>query len=143
MPPKKSLMPAVAEKINVPSVDITDIAAGDEIQSDEVIEASLKDLGMTVLSASTLRSAKTLGIHVNGLGVLRTEQGKIIVNQAWIDEMVSVLVKKASKTKNAKNLAALGRVAALLIGKSTESQKLMLESSGVRFKNAPPSEIGR
>lgn len=127
------------EKVKPPVIDVAPINE-QLIPTDRQVRDSLKHLGMSSLSLQTIKAAKTLGLHINHTGILSTQQGGIVVSQAWIDEMVRIVVKKAKASRNAKQIAALGKVVALLVGKLTDSQKLMLETAGVRFSRGGSNE---
>jgi hypothetical protein len=119
------------EKINPPVVDVAELN-NIQLPSAAVVKSSLKALGMTHLTPTSILAMKTLGLHIKGVGVLDISQGGLMVTQAWMDEMLASIAKKASKTKNAKSLAMLGRTAALIAGKKTEAGKVMLDAGGFR-----------
>ena len=142
----KAIIKAKGEEIEVSDVDVTNLAIPDKIQTDEVVEKALASQGLVKVSATSLRDLKTLGIHLNALGMLRTTQGAIFANRTRMETVLQVLVERAANGKgkrmSVKSIALLARNIALMGGKITESQKLMMESSGVRFGKASPSEGG-
>lgn len=141
MPSKMQSPRTSLEKITPPVIDVTAMVPLDIIQSDDVVDGALKSQGLIKMSASSLRELRQIGVHINGLGILRTEQGGIFVNRSRMEAMMQAILERtvSGKKPSVKNLAVLARNLALLGGKVTECSKVTLESAGVRMGHAAPN----
>ena len=141
-----SLMPAVAEKVKVPIVDITAAASGDIIPGDDEVDATLRSQGLVRVTSKSLRQFRELGVRLNSLSVLQTEQGGIFIHRSRMEAVQAILADQAEKAVTSptgkrkkasiKNLTAIARNVALLGGKITDAYKLALDTAGVVVKTS-------
>lgn len=124
-----------------------DIELSDPIPTDEQIESDIQtQTGLTKISATTAKTLKQIGIHVQQQGVIQTQRGVCFVSQQWIlnsmRELHRLLVAR-TKVEDAKDIdtddmVKIASCIAKLGSALTESSTLMLSLEPRSANNAPP-----
>jgi hypothetical protein len=127
--PIKILPPEVA--IDVPKSDVASRADAD---------AAMERLSMVKLSAKHIDDCATVGVYLNGVGIIRDQHGGAYVNQAYLKVAMDALMKRviyisAKKDKIAdrkgeiEKLDRLVRALGYTSDKLSKSHKIVLDSS--------------
>ena len=107
--------------------------------TDEQVVENYKELGFVEVTAKQLESLRGLGLHVRQEGILTTQRGTAMFNQmACMDAMnmarkvLAALMPKGRKpnVQTVEKVEAMLKAMALLSGKLTESQEIMLNIEG-------------
>jgi len=112
-----------------------DIELADAVPTDAETEADFQALmDVQKVSAQDVKRLRGLGLHVKRQGILETQRGALLVNQAWLLGITSEIARLI-RAKNTADKAGdvptdevckLGDLFAKLVGKSVELSAAML-----------------
>jgi hypothetical protein len=132
-------------KVETPPLEVLD-----PVNLDEAARLAFKSMGMSELSATNVHNLRAIGAFGQHAGIMKTEQGRVIVNQQWLGETLARLGNIAAKVESdpamrngakSERLAMLARVQGFLVGKMTEASALSLrmetETVGGRTADVP------
>lgn len=112
-----------------------DIELADAVPTDAETEVDFEALmDVQKVSAKDVKRLKALGLHVKRQGILETQRGALLVNQAWllgITNDIARLIRAKNKAEPGKDvpteeICKLGDLFSKLIGKSVELSTVMM-----------------
>lgn len=131
-PQTQALVPVEIEPL--PLEIPTDIP--DPLVTEKEATEIFKRMGLTALPSTVVGDMARLGGYLEGVGVVRTTRGQLLLTQQRLGDVLMVfhtaLVNEAKSNKKVRlmNMTKLGHEMAYIASKLTEAQKLMLETVG-------------
>lgn len=125
-----------------------EVSIPDQVITDESAAEAMRSQGLIMLQKNTITDLASIGINLQGVGVMRVQRGRALVSQQRLDEASRVVyneIIELSKDKSAKGRLAkicqLSQSLGYLASKLTESQELMLSIDGEKTGyHAMPSD---
>lgn len=137
----QTLLPVPADPPQVPTIVVHERPVTDQ---DALL--ALQRLGFVELRRNDVNDLATVGTHLHGAGVVRVQQGRIMVSQQQLADTMRTLydaiikIGKADKPKTG-DLTRLAAVLGTLSSRQNESIKLMVNLEGGQTETLPPESV--
>jgi len=134
----------------VEPMPIMDVGLDERILDDDAAVGILRNLtGVSSLQRDQVRNLAQLGIYARGLGILRTQRGRVLISQERLEDTIRILIDRLAieQARGAKArvsmIRGLAHEISVLTQTMTNTQHLALELEKAAAPTGRPDEVDR